>query len=306
MNPQFPIYIVSKGRWESRLTARALDAMGVHYFMVVESQERDAYAAVIDASRVLVLDPAYQADYDTFDRLETAKSLGPGPARNFAWDHSISLGAAWHWVMDDNIRGFYRLNKNLKVQVTDGTILRAMEDFCLRYTNVAMAGPNYFMFASRKCLMPPMTLNTRVYSCNLIRNDVPFRWRGRYNEDTDLSLRMLKGKWATVLFNAFLQFKETTQKLKGGNTDAFYAKEGTLPKSQMLVAMHPDVAKLSWRFGRHHHHVNYRPFKSTKLIRRPNVVVSSAVDNYGMELKRLPPTKAQLARKSSRKALELA
>lgn len=25
MNPQFPLYIVSKGRWESRFTARALD-----------------------------------------------------------------------------------------------------------------------------------------------------------------------------------------------------------------------------------------------------------------------------------------
>ena len=29
MNPQFPVYIISKGRWESRITTRALDRMGV-------------------------------------------------------------------------------------------------------------------------------------------------------------------------------------------------------------------------------------------------------------------------------------
>jgi len=44
----------------------------------------------------------------------------------------------------------------------------------------------------------------------LIRNDVPYRWRGRYNEDTDLSLRMLKDRWCTIQFNAFLQGKAAT------------------------------------------------------------------------------------------------
>jgi hypothetical protein len=38
-----------------------------------------------------------------------------------------------------------------------------------------------------------------------------------------------------VQFYAFLQYKLTTQTLKGGNTEAFYAEEGTLPKSKMLV-----------------------------------------------------------------------
>lgn len=32
----------------------------------------------------------------------------------------------------------------------------------------------------------------RAFPCILIQNDIPFRWRGRYNEDTDLSLRALK------------------------------------------------------------------------------------------------------------------
>lgn len=282
MNPRFPLYIVSKGRADSRLTSRALESMGVPYSIVIEEQEYDQYAAVIDPAKILVLDKAYQRDYDTFDRLGNTKSKGPGPARNFVWDHSLARGNAWHWVMDDNIKGFFRFDQNLKVPVGDGTIFRCMEDFVLRYVNIAMAGPNYFMFAKRKTIIPPFVMNTRIYSCNLIRNDVPFRWRGRYNEDTDLSLRMLKAKWATVQFNAFLQYKMPTQQVAGGNTAEFYANEGTLAKSRMQVAMHPDVSKLVWKFKRWHHSVDYSPFKKIKLIRRKDIEISIGTNNYGM------------------------
>lgn len=259
--------------------------MKVPYRIVVEEQEFSDYAKVIDKRKILVLDKKYQDDYDTFDNLGSKKSKGPGPARNFVWDLSISEGYAWHWVMDDNIRYFFRLNKNLKVPVSDGSIFRCMEDFCLRFKNVGMAGPNYFMFASRKSKIPPYVLNTRIYSCNLIRNDTPFRWRGRYNEDTDLSLRMLKNGWCTVQFNAFLQGKTTTQKLKGGNTAEFYAKEGTYAKSKMQVAMHPDVSRIAFRFGRIHHHVDYSKFKNLKLIPVDGIRFDYGVNNYGMNLK---------------------
>jgi hypothetical protein len=93
----------------------------------------------------------------------------------------------------------------------------------------------------------------------------PYRWRGRYNEDTDLSLRVLKAGYCTIQFNAFLCGKVTTQRMKGGNTKEFYAQEGTLNKSKMLEDMHPDVAKVVWRFNRWHHHVDYSPFKRNRL-----------------------------------------
>ena len=285
MNPEFPLYIVSKGRADSRMTSNSLELMNVPYHIVIEEQEFDDYAAVIDKKKILILDPKYQRDYDTFDKLGDTKSKGPGPARNFAWDHSIAAGHAWHWVMDDNIADFYRLNKNNKMPVGDGTIFKCMEDFVLRYQNVAMAGPNYYMFSPRRTKKKPYTINTRIYSCNLIRNDVPFRWRGRYNEDTDLSLRMLKKDWCTVLFNAFLQRKITTQVVPGGNTKEFYAKEGTLAKSQMQVDMHPDVSRLVMRFGRIHHHVKYQKFQANKLVRRKDIEIDSEINDYGMTIK---------------------
>jgi hypothetical protein len=162
-----------------------------------------------------------------------------------------------------------------------------MEDFVLRYENVAMAGPNYTMFAPSRNKFPPFITNTRIYSCNLIRNDVPFRWRGRYNEDTILSLDQLKAGWCTVQFYAFLQDKLNTQVLGGGNTAEFYAKEGTSPKSEMLKAVHPDVTRLVWKYGRHHHHVDYKRFKQP-LRRRPDAEMVSPTAS-AMKLVRLRP-----------------
>lgn len=271
-NPRFPLYIPSKSRADNATTPRFLDSIGVPYRLVVESQQYDDYNKYFPKEKLLILDSEYQKNYDTFDDLGDTKSKGPGPARNFIWEHSKSEGYPWHWVMDDNIALFARLHKNQRIQVGDGTIFHAMEEFCLRYTNIGMAGPQYWMFAPSRAPLPPFVTGTRIYSCNLIRNDLPYRWRGRYNEDTDLSLVMLKNGWNTVQFNAFLQQKLRTQTLKGGNTEAFYAAEGTMPKSQMLVDMHPDVSKVVWKFGRWHHHVNYNPFKNIPLIKDPNYI----------------------------------
>ena len=287
MNPNYPLYIVSKGRSDSRLTSKALEKMQVPYYIVIEKSDYKDYAAVIDKDKILILPENYLDEYEVLDKLGRAKSTGPGAARNFAWKHSNENGFAYHWVMDDNISRFCRYNNNEIHTAQTGSIFLAMEDFVERYENVAMAGPNYFMFIARKQKYPPFVKNTRIYSCNLIKNDTPFKWRGRYNEDTILSLDMLKAGYCTIQFNAMLQEKTTTQVLRGGNSEEFYDKEGTLPKSQMQVDVHPDVSRLTFRFGRIHHHVDYTPFKKIKLIKKKNISIKKEIDNYGMELKKI-------------------
>lgn len=307
--PKYPLYIPTKGRADSRLTSKALDFMKVPHYLVVEPQECDTYrehiaiwekeTGITSVATVLELDLNYKNTYELCDDLGLTRSTGPGPARNFAWDHSIKNGFEFHWVMDDNIRNFLRLNNNLKIKMGDGTCFRVMEDFCDRYENVLMAGPNYRSFASQNASMPPFVKNTRIYSCNLIRNDSkwvtgdragqPMRWRGRYNEDTILSLDMLTQGFCTVQFNAFLQDKLRTQVLGGGNSGEFYFKEGTAPKSRMLQEVYPEYTELVWKFQREHHHVNYLPFKDMKLKRKPGVA-PTGVNNYGMKIYRLPDT----------------
>ena len=297
---RYPLYVVSKGRSKYMVTSKSLTKMGVPHYVVVERSDLKDYDAAIKQhglnAKLIELDQKYKEQYELCDNFGLSKSTGPGPARNFAWDHSKSNGFDAHWVMDDNIDGFYRLNKNLKVPCKSPEFWNAMADFCERYENVLMAGPNYFSFAPRKTKQPPFVHNTRIYSCNWIRNDAPFRWRGRYNEDTILSLDMLTAGWCTIQFNAFLQFKMETQKLKGGNTDEFYHAEGvtapgakyadtgTLNKSQMLVDVYPEVAKIVYRFSRIHHEVDYSRYKRIPLRKRSNYVPQTGVNNYGMSL----------------------
>ena len=271
MNPKYPIYIISKSRWESRLTSKALERMKVPYHIVIEPQEYDNYASVIDKTKILTL---------------PFSNLGQGsiPARNWVWEHSISINAKKHWIMDDNIYDFYRLNRNVRNIVQTGTIFKICEDFTDRYENVPISGLNYRFFMVPTDSHPPYYLNTRVYSCILINNTLKHRWRGRYNEDTDLCIRALKDGFCTILFNAFLQEKAGTMTVKGGNTDELYADDGRLKMAKSLQEQHPDICTITWKFNRWQHQVNYTVFEKNKLIKKNNVEIKQGIDNYGLVL----------------------
>jgi len=255
---RYPIYIISKGRADSRRTSIALERLGIPYSIVVEPQEYVDYADVIDPAKILTL---------------PFGNLGQGsiPARNWVWEHARASGVKRHWILDDNISEFARLNRNENRIVRDENPFSACEDFVDRYDNVAMAGLQYRFFASYKREAPPYLLNTRVYSCILLDNEARdkdgelYHWRGRYNEDTDLSLRILKDGWCTVLFNAYLCQKAATMTMSGGNTDELYQGDGRLEMARSLQRQHPDVVSIVEKWGRFQHNVNYSPFRFNKL-----------------------------------------
>jgi hypothetical protein len=274
MNPKYPIYIISKGRWKKRQTSKALEMMNVPYKIVIEPQEYDNYSKFIDSNKILVL---------------PFSNLGQGsiPARNWVWEHSIQEGNEKHWILDDNMDSFYRLNRNMKLIVTSGAIFKAAEDFVDRYENIAIAGFQYNTFVFKDAIVPPYRLNTRVYSCMLIRNDLSYRWRGMYNEDTDLCLRVLKDGFVTMLFNAFLVNKETTMRASGGNTEELYQKTDNRKEfAESLKNQHPDVVDVVWKFNRWHHTVDYKPFKKNKLIKKKGLKIENRINNYGMKIKK--------------------
>ena len=273
MNPIYPVYVISKGRWDSCLTVKALVKRSIAHRVVIEPQEFDAYAAAVDPKSLLVL---------------PFSNLGQGsiPARNFVWEHSLEEGRERHWILDDNIRDFYLLHGHIKYRTTSGTTFRFIEDFADRYKNVALAGMQYEFFVPRRSYHPPFIPNTRIYSCILIKNDIPYRWRGRYNEDTDLSLRALKDGWCTALFITFVADKMTTMLMKGGNTDELYKDDGRLKMAQSLVNQHPDVVRVTWKWGRWQHHVDYRPFRKNKRILKPDAPPQKTLEEYGIKFRR--------------------
>jgi len=255
----------------------------VPHRVVIEPQEHDQYAAVMDPSKLCVL---------------PFSNLGQGsiPARNFVWEHSLSLGAERHWILDDNIRGFYRRHNGERQRAADGTMFRAAEDFTDRYENIALSGFEYEMFSTPTASFPPVRFNTRIYSCILIKNDLPYRWRGRYNEDTDLSLRALKDGWCTALFLAFLCKKMATMRMKGGNSDELYQGQGRLEMALSLQRQHPDVTQVKRIWGRWQHKVDYRPFKRNLLVRKAGIAVPDEPNDYGMRLVYRVPTSKQRGR----------
>jgi len=265
-----PIFIPSKGRWDNGLTWHALDEMGVNrYRVIVEPQEYDLYRKVLPENKLLVLDMNFKREYETCDNIpyDENPQVGSGAARNFGWHTAKQEGAPWHWIIDDNIKRFFLYNDNTKLNAKFDTFA-CIERFVDNYTNVTMAGMQYAMFVPRKQKHNPLVINTRIFSCNLIKTNSPFKWRGRFNEDVILSMDMLEKGYCTMLFQTYLCEKMTTQKMKGGNTDEIY-RNGTENKSRLLKSVYPDKVELVMRYGRPHHRVDFQKFYSNnKLIRK--------------------------------------
>lgn len=280
---RWPVYIMSKGRADVETAGRHLLEAGVAPMWVVEPQDEDAYRAKYgDAVHVLPF-----------------SNLGQGsiPARNWIWEHAKDNGAAWHWVVDDNVQGFYRSQANRRVRIKHSSApLRVVEDFVDRYENIAFAGLSHLGFAPDRVKFAPITWNTRVYSVTLIRTELDYRWRGRYNEDTDLCLRALKDGWSTALFRSILMKKARTTDgssnskhgMKGGNTDNVY-NTGDYRRAfaDSLKEQHPDVVEVKWKFGRWHHQVDYTGFKANDPKLKPGVVPNRTNDEYGLKLVRV-------------------
>lgn len=248
--PKYPIYIVSKGRAYNPLTARLFEQAGVDYKIVVEPQEREEYETALGTHRVLVL---------PFSNL----GLGSYPARNFCWEHAKSKGHLRHWVFDDNIHKFYKWINGKKQQTQDvGRALDYVERFA-DLNNTDIVGFEYIYF-SIGIPKTPFKKNCHVYSSLLIKNNLPYRWRLKYNEDVDLCLQVLHNGGTTASCIYYLTDKtSTSKKMKGGNQTELYQNNDSkkkLLKAKMLEAQWPQYAKTVIRFGRIHHLVNWKVF----------------------------------------------
>lgn len=277
---RYPVCVPSKGRAEIQTTKSTLARLGVSCRFFVEETEYDAYCRAVGEENVEEL-PFHD--------------LGRGsiPARNYIWNWCQEREYKRHWVVDDNIGSFRRMTSNRRIAVKGGGFFRAMEDFVDRYENVAMAGPHEIGFVKDRQYHLPYHLNSRVYSCILLDTSLPYRWRGRYNEDTDLSLRFLKDGYCTLLFKSLLMHKNGTYKgdgdksrsMPGGNTDTVYAVDDCRRAFALaLQEQHPDCVEVIWKFGRWHHQVDYSKFKRNKLILRAGVTPIVGDNDYGMRL----------------------
>lgn len=277
MKNRYPVFIPTKSRYDTPITINMFKAHGVNFKIVIEKQEYDKYSKIVDKSNILVV---------------PHQNEGLTVTRNWIWDYAESMNFEKFWTFDDNIGRVYRWNRNRRLQVKDGIYLKIVEDFSDRYSNLHLIGMNYTGFCKSSDPIPPFYLNTRVYSNMLLTTNARFssgekiRNKLFYNDDTDLCLRILKDGLPTVQINAFLIDKATTMTIKGGMTDYYQSEEcrGRLTFAEELVAAHPDVANVTKKFGRYHHHVNYKPFKNNPLIRKHGIEIPTDINEYGLEI----------------------
>lgn len=278
MTPRYPIYIPSKGRSDISYTANSLRQDDVPFSIVIEEQEFDEYAERFGEECLLVLPFSNRGSVI--------------PARNWIKYHARETGHKRHWQLDDNMRGFYRRFRGMRIPCHAGIALSMCEEFTDRYENIAISGLNYKMFAPDRQKIKPFYLNVHVYSCTLFLNSLPNEWRGRYNEDTDICLQVLADGWCTVLMNAFLVDKIWTMVLKGGNTDALYHGDGRLRMAKSLERMWPGVVTTKRRFQRPQHYIahDWKRF-DTPLIRRTDIDWDNlpSVNEFGMRLTEQQP-----------------
>jgi len=282
--PKYPVYVPSKSRYDSALTAKFLTRDRVPFYLVVEEQEFDEYRRVVPEKQILVLPDS---------------NRGLIFARNFCMDHSLSIGAKRHWQLDDNIGGVRRLYGGERIPCDSGPGFRAIEEFVDRYRNVALAGFNYQMFVTPTS--PPYRTNVHVYSGTLVNNAIPHRWRLLYNDDTDLCLQVLADGFATVLVNVFMIDKKTTMTVKGGNYTAegpiSYQGDGRLRMARALESAWPGIVTTGWRWGRPQHVVDWGRF-TTPLELRDDVDLAAlpARDEFGLRLEEVRPVESEYLR----------
>lgn len=248
---KYPVYIISKGRYDVTLTADNFERSGIDYLIAVEPQEYDLYCRKLGSKRVLKL---------PFCNL----GLGSYPARNYCWEHAKGHGYKYHWLFDDNVQGCMKWIDGKRKYILDWTSAFQYVEFFANQNNIDILGfeePNFSVKPPKK----PFKRNCHVYSAILIKNDLSYRWRLKYNEDVDLCLQVLHNGGSTASCVYYLMDKvSTAEKQKGGNQDELYKgndPKKKLLKAKMLEAVWPQYAKTVIRFNRYHHYVDWRVFQ---------------------------------------------
>jgi hypothetical protein len=253
---KYPIYIISKGRAFNPLTAKNLESSGLDYYIAVEPQEENDYINALGKKRVLVL---------PFSNL----GVGSYPARNYCWEHAKNSGYKYHWLFDDNILFWMKWIDGKRRKIID---VKPAIDYVEKFVdnkNIDIGGfeePNFVVKVPKRAFK----INCHVYSAMLIKNELPYRWRLKYNEDVDLCLQVLHNGGTTASCVYYMANKvSTADKMKGGNQDELYKgndPKKKLLKAKMLEAVWPQYAKTVIRFNRYHHLVDWRVFQK-RLIK---------------------------------------
>ena len=277
---KYPIFIISYNRPNKKAsTITAFIKYGIKFNVVVHKEQLQAYKKFFNSPLInwIEFDDEYKHKYEVLSNVSSyEKNAGSGAERNFAWDCAKKHGYTAYWNFDDNMIFVRQTGKTtgsgksyerrlITERETFIDLFKKAEDFYDTYDNLfimELGERTYFGFRTTP------VLNCRCYSALLINTAIPTQWRGRYNEDTIMSIDCLVNGYCTAQVPILLKDKCSTRAAKGGNhavskgnddnknqiySDGIDYEFSSSLKSQLLVAVYPQYCYLKYRCGRIHH-----------------------------------------------------
>jgi hypothetical protein len=265
-----------------------LEKMKVPYRLCIQKQELELYRKTLQK---------YNCQYCLeIIYIETGYLQGGTPQRNKCWEHSRDvLHSSMHWILDDNIDGYYWFLKRQKSRIDSGVVFKNVEDVMENINEpIGLGGHSYTSKTPSTTMRVPFTVNNKVFSSILINHTIldtlAIKWRLKYNEDIDLALQTLSKGLNTICYELFLCGKEETKgkNKEGGNIEIYdnYSNTGFQMKVDMLLETWkhlPKTVKFSnkkHKDGRPHHHIVWKHFE--RLV--PFTLTHTYTDwkNYGV------------------------
>lgn len=215
VNPKYPIYVVSYGRYDLRdHTIDSLQEMGVDYHICVQEREKELYEQ-------------HAKQYGWTGKIITSPNTNQGSSqqRNTCLEHSKQNGHKKFWLFDDNMTGWYYFNMLQITKLNHPCVFTHLEDISDNMVEPVGVISHCYTFDVRvNDLRNPLQINTKNYSSSLIDTEIcgDIRFRLQYNEDIDFTFQVLERGIKTIGLNVFLAGKKATRTIKGGNTDSIY------------------------------------------------------------------------------------
>jgi len=271
---KYRIFVISYKRHNDKdgKTCCWLEKMGIPYTVVVEEDQQQEYQSWLDTKngfgRVMCM-PKLWKEYQN-----ERGNFGSIPVRNFIHRWNIIQKKQKnkcdrknkYWLLDDNIGGYKWVDLYTKVDCNSPLVFRMIEDWSDNIKNMYLCGHQYSSFVPEIDMKQKVLYGTRVFSSMLIDCNLPPLneeddiWRGKYNEDVDLSVRLLSQGFPTANFCNITSCKSSTGSCKGGNTDEIYSedagdKRGGKIKTDEIIKRWPEYVRECVRFGRPHHDI---------------------------------------------------
>ena len=229
------ICIPSLGRPDSK-TARLLNEHGIAFKIFVETHEYGAYRDLWGADRVVSL---------------PGKDYGCAAyARNFIKSYARDRDNIF-WMIDDDIRCFYKREGQKLVKVDPGEPLEYGFEFIHKYSNLATFG--YPANTWARFAKYPHQINKMNYGCYVVNPHHPFEYTPKTADDLDMCLQILTGGWCTWLNNEYAFDMVPMQSQSGGYTDIranggdLRRKKAVCAKWKDLTLVRKDNTNLDWR-----------------------------------------------------------